>query len=261
MSQQEPRGAEYLTSDLLTQAGFRHAFFLRTGGVSEAPYASLNFAVSVGDQREHVEENLRRAARVLRVAPEHIYFLSQVHGVKVETVTREFTRAQFCEREGDAVISREPLSACGVRSADCVPILLGDRKTGVTAAVHAGWRGVALGAVTATLKELGRLGIQAHSLVAAIGPHISADAFEVSEEVAAELLRSSPDPNVVYRGRPRPYVDLRRIVRAQLQAFGLTRAAIDDVHGCTVTDASRYFSFRREGKVSGRHLSAIVPNG
>lgn len=251
--------AEFLRSELLTRAGFRHAFFTRRGGVSEGPFSTLNFSVGVGDVESCVEENLRRAASVLGVAPEHIYFLSQVHGRQSATVEPNATRASFCTREGDIVSSAVPESACAVRSADCVPILLGDRRTGVTAAVHAGWRGVAGGAVAAGIAELQRLGASVSDLVAAIGPHISQPAFEVSEDVAEQLDAASPEPDVVDRSGARPHVNLRRIVRAQLRFAGLGADCIDDVAGCTSSDSERFFSFRRDGKLSGRHLSSIVP--
>jgi copper oxidase (laccase) domain-containing protein len=78
--------------------------------------------------------------------------------------------------------------------------------------------------------------------------------------VAAELVLSSPDPDVIDRARgPKPHADLRRIVRAQLESLGVARDAIDDVPGCTVSEPDRFFSFRRDGARSGRHLSAIVP--
>ena len=250
-----------LSSPLLKSAGFRHAFFTRRGGASQGPYSSLSFSLAVGDEPAHVAENLRRAGVVLGVPAERIYYLSQVHGRGTQVVDAAEASASFVQREGDAVIARSGELACGVRSADCVPILLGDRKTGAVAAIHAGWRGAVAGvvpaAVAALRAEIGSSG----ELVAAIGPHISAASFEVSEEVAAQLEAASDAGGVVHRSGPRPHVDLRRIARAQLLAAGLAGAAIDDVFGCTVAEPELFFSFRRDGPKSGRHLSAIVPRG
>lgn len=97
--------------------------------------------------------------------------------------------------------------------------------------------------------------------VAAIGPHISLAAFEVSEDVALELAGASRDERAVVSrsfGR-KPHVDLRRLVRQKLVALGLDEAEVDDVGGCTLGEPERFFSFRRDGARSGRHLSAIVP--
>ena len=91
--------------------------------------------------------------------------------------------------------------------------------------------------------------------VLAFGPR----AFEVSPDVAEALLAASRDPSIVDHARAKPHVDLRRMLRAELRALGLAETAIDDVWGCTVSEPSRFFSFRRDGKLSGRHLSAIVP--
>lgn len=250
---------QYLTSELLSRAGFRHAFFTRQGGVSEGTFASLNFSVASGDDPTCVAENLRRAGRALGVDPEHIYFLSQVHGRAVELADGSETREAFVRREGDIVVGTLPSLACAVRSADCVPVLLADRVSGAVAAVHAGWRGVACRAVEAGALRLRAMAQGRVELVAAIGPHISLASFEVSEEVASVLCSASPEPDVVDWSRSRPHVDLRRIVHAQLSSLGLSRGSIDHVPGCTVLDETRFFSFRRDGKLSGRLLSAIIP--
>lgn len=252
-------GAGSQQSPLLRAAGFRHAFFTRQGGVSEGPYASLNFSVPVGDAPERVAENLRRAAAALGVEPGRLYFLSQIHGRDVVVLDGAEERETVLHRQGDAVASRTPGVACSVRIADCVPVLVADRSSGAVAAAHAGWRGVAAGVAAETVRTLRSMIGDEGDLIAAIGPHISVAAFEVSEDVAAQLLAASPDPDVVDRGYgPKPHVDLRRILRAQLRELGLPDDAIDDVRGCTVGDPEHYFSFRRDGKQSGRHLAAIV---
>lgn len=249
-----------LKSELLERSGFRHAFFTRRGGVSEGPYASLSFSLAVGDAAEHVAENLRRAGSVLGVPAERIYYLSQVHGRTSHVADESQLAESFVRREGDAVIALRGRLACGVRSADCVPVLVADRETGAVAAIHAGWRGVVARVVPETISALREKSGDFSHLLAAIGPHISAAAFEVSPEVATQLAGSSSAKNVVLDGsKGRPHVDLRRIVRAQLLEAGVPEPSIDDVFGCTVTDPERFFSFRRDGGKSGRHLSAIVP--
>ncbi|HEY0466645.1 MAG TPA: peptidoglycan editing factor PgeF [Polyangiaceae bacterium] len=250
--------AEFLESALLREAGFRHAFFTRKGGVSLGAYSSLSFSVAAGDSEANVEQNLERAAAQLGVASTRIHFLSQVHGRVAHTLDGSELQSELIQREGDALVSRAPALACAVRSADCVPVLLADRQSGAVAAVHAGWRGAVNGVVSAAIEAL-RAITETPNLIAAIGPHISQAAFEVSEDVAETLLRASRDPKIVDRSQPKPHVDLRRMLRAELHAQGLAQAAIDDVWGCTVLDPEHFFSFRRDGKASGRHLSAIVP--
>lgn len=247
-------------SQLLVRAGFRHAFFTRLGGASEGPFESLSFSTAVGDQPAAVEENLRRAGALLGVDAERILFLSQVHGREALFYAAATTRAQTITTEGDAIGGSEPHTAYGVRSADCVPVLIADDVSGAVMAVHAGWRGVACRAVEAGITRLREHVGGKGRLLAAIGPHISLAAFEVSSDVAAQLAASCPVPGAVHEeGFDKPHVDLRFIVTQQLLALGLTEASIDQVNGCTVLDRELYFSFRRDGKRSGRHLSAIVP--
>jgi YfiH family protein len=182
-----------------------------------------------------------------------------VHGRAALFYDAPALRAQTITLEGDAIGGRDAANAYGVRSADCVPVLLADAESGAVMAIHAGWRGVACRVV-----EAGVSCLRAHTqsrgrILAAIGPHISASAFEVSDDVAAELLASCPVPGALLGGFPKPHIDLRFIVTQQLLALGLTEADVDQVNGCTVLEPERYFSFRRDGKRSGRHLSAIVP--
>jgi YfiH family protein len=250
--------AEFLESALLRDAGFRHAFFTRRGGVSEGAYSSLSFSVAAGDSEANVRQNLERAAAVLGVASVRIHFLSQVHGRVAHTLTGREVQSELIRREGDALVSRAPGLACGVRSADCVPVLLADRRSGAVAAAHAGWRGAVNGVVSSAVEALRAIAPDP-DLIAAIGPHISLAAFEVSDDVAETLLNASRDPEIVDRTRSKPHVDLRRMLRAELHALGLSHANIDDVLGCTVLQPERFFSFRRDGQASGRHLSAIVP--
>jgi len=195
------------------------------------------------------------------VAGAHVHFLSQVHGAVTHVLDARaatLEQSDIIRLEGDALVSTVAELACGVRTADCVPVLLADRRTGAVAAAHAGWRGAVAGIVSSAVRALRRLSPDA-DLIAAIGPHISQAAFEVSVDVAEAILAASHDPTIVDRSRAKPHVDLRRMLRAELRAQGLLDSAIDDVWGCTVSDPTRFFSFRRDGKASGRHLSAIVP--
>jgi YfiH family protein len=252
-------GAEFEWSSQLRAAGFRHAFFTRRGGASAGAFASLNFSYSVGDSSANVDDNFARAAGVLGIPEERAYFLSQVHGRALVTLSGDEDRQATFHVEGDALTSRAPGVACGVRTADCVPILLANEATGAVAAVHAGWRGTEQNIAQVAVHALAE-GSDARALIAAVGPHISVSAFEVSDEVAERLFVACPMEDVVRRDLgPKPHVDLRRIIRHQLERAGVSGTRIDDVPGCTHDEPERYFSYRRDGKVSGRHWSAIVP--
>jgi polyphenol oxidase len=242
-----------LRSALLHEAGFPHGFSLRTGGVSEGAYRSLNLGRSVGDDPERVAENHLIFARAIAFAPGRLFEASQVHGRAVISIDRASDVAATRKVEADALVTRAKGAALGVRTADCVPILIADPKSGAVAAVHAGWRGVVQRVLDAALDALDA---DPKSLIAAIGPHIRADQFEVSDEVAAQIARESHGAPVVLPREPRPHVDLALAIRAQLEARGVE--AIDDVGGCTVGEPDRFFSHRRDQGITGRHLAVIA---
>jgi YfiH family protein len=255
-----PPAPPTLTSPLLDASGFRHAFFTRQGGVSGAPWDTLSFAPSVGDDPEAVRENFARAAAALGVEPARIYVLSQVHGTGSRRLNGIEDRGEVAREEGDVTLSDARGVACGVRSADCVPVLIGDRRSGAALAIHSGWKGTVQDVAAAGVAALRAMIGGAGDLVAAVGPHIEACCFEVGEDVAADLARCSPlgEAAIVWRQGPKARVDLRAVVRAQLRALGLADAVIDDVRGCTACDAARFHSYRRDRDRSGRMLSAIV---
>ena len=226
-----------------------HGFSCRTGGVSEGRYASLNLSDKWGDAPAHVEENLRRFAKRVGFEPNNLVTVKQVHGVAV-------VRANDvdADTEADAIWTHKGSGyVVGVRTADCVPVLLVDEQAGVCAAVHSGWRGTASNIVGQTVEVLLASGANARDLRAAIGPCIEVGAFEVGDEVAKEF-----SSQFVARDRgPRPHVDLRGCVRHQLGEAGLLHAHIVDVGGCTHTLEDVYFSYRRDGGGIGQQLSVI----
>jgi YfiH family protein len=203
--------------------------------------------------------NVRVAEQCLELEPARLFVATQIHGCDVTLVDGADERAAVLERRADVVASRAPGVACGVKIADCVPILLADARSGAVAAVHSGWQGTVANVAGAAVRALREAIGEDGQLMAAIGPHIESCCFEVGDDVAAALQACAKDDAVIHRGRgPRPYVDLRVIVRRQLLDAGLSSDAIDDVAGCTRCDASRFFSYRRDRDASGRQLAAIV---
>ncbi len=247
-----------LTAPSLTQAGFRHGFSLRTGGVSHALFTSLNLARNLGDEPECVEENHHRLAAALGYEAGRLFEVSQVHGAGIEEVDGALAPELFRAREADALFTRAAGVALGIRTADCVPILLADTRSGAVAAVHAGWKGVVAGVVPGSVAALLRAtGSEPRDLLCAVGPHIGVDAFEVGLEVAEALRRAVPGVSVVVPREPRPHVDLGQAVLAQLTQAGLAHDHVEFVGGCTFLDATRYYSYRRDGGATGRHLAVI----
>ena len=201
----EENGLVYLTSPLLS--GVRHAFSTRLGGVSSAPWDSLNLGPGRGDAPEHVAENYRRFFAYLG-ADEHRAVLSkQVHETGVRTVTAaDAGKGLFQPRdyEADALITAEKDMPLVVFSADCGILLLHDPVTGCAGAVHAGWRGCAAGIVEKTVHELERVfGAKPESLLAAVGPCIGPCCFETDDDVPDAMraaLGTAAEPYLERRG-------------------------------------------------------------
>jgi polyphenol oxidase len=245
---------------LLLAAGFKHGFFGRAGGLSKGAYTSLNCSYAVGDEASDVTQNLARVARYLDVQSESLVAVSQVHGNTVLDVDEAFSLREVDRREADALLGMHSNCALCIRTADCVPLLVGCRASGAAAAVHAGWRGVVAGVVPAAIDRLFEKGARPESLVAAIGPHIGLAAFEVSGEVAMQLDGVAPLARMVdWKSGNRPHVRLAGLVLAQLLSKGVKPNQVDVLEECTFSNERDFFSFRRDGRVSGRQISAICP--
>lgn len=232
----------FLTSRLLEREGVRHGFSTRAGGVSSGPWSSLNLGGSVGDDPAAVAENVRRLAA--RAGLAGFAAVHQVHGDRVV----EGRPGLPPSTEADAVLSVPGGPAPAVKTADCVPVLLLDRRSGRVAAVHAGWRGTRLRIVARAVEALGEPG----AVVAAIGPCIGRCCYEVSAELAAEF--AGVFGADVVEGRR---LDLVLANRRALREAGVGEAAIEVVGGCTSCDPARFFSHRRDEGRTGRHLSWI----
>lgn len=249
-----------LLSEKLAAAGFRHGFSTRAGGVSASPFDSLNLSASVGDDVDAVRENQRRFIESLGGDFERFVIVSQAHGANVVVVDRTVRPSDVARLEADALVAAPGSRAVlGIRVADCAPVILADTATGAVACVHVGWRGAVGRVLSNTVARLvGGFAVRPGNLLAAVGPHIRASSFEVGPEVAQQIAAEAHGRNVILPGYDKPHVDLTEVIFAQLDALGVSRDRVDDVGGDTFADATRFFSFRRDGKRSGRHLAAIV---
>lgn len=218
---------------------------LRNGGVSPAPYDSLNLGDHVGDLPENVAAN---RARVRSCLPAEPRWLQQVHGATV------VDGAGLLQPEAaDGVYSRQADVVCGVMTADCLPVLFCDAAGSVVAAAHAGWRGLAAGVLENTVAAMG---VPAANLMAWLGPAIGPQAFEVGDEVrAAFVAADSAAAGAFVSGHPGKWLaDIYALARLRLHAGG-----VGQIFGggfCTVTDRERFFSYRRDG-VTGRMATLI----
>jgi hypothetical protein len=213
------------------EPGYIVAFTTRVGGVSAAPYDSLNLTVGTGDDPERVEENRRIACESLGLAYDRLAFNRQIHS---PTVHRAEPRRRGTP--GDGLWTDEPEIPLLAMSADCLPIAVaatdGRRRLAV---LHAGWRGLSEGVVAAGVAALGE-GPKA----AVIGPAIGPCCYEVGEEVAALF-----DPDLTTKGK----LDLWTAAERALRRAGVDR--IDSTDVCTHDHPGLYFSHRRDGLARG----------
>jgi YfiH family protein len=241
--------------------GIRHAFFTREGGVSEGIYASLNGGVGSNDKPAAVAENRARMAAAVGVAPERLVTAYQVHSAEVVVAETPWTAAE--RPRVDAVVTRVPGLAIAVSTADCGPVLLADAEAGVIGAVHAGWRGALAGVTDAAVAAMERLGARRTRIVAAIGPLIRQDNYEVGRDLIAAFTGADPGNAAFFRSTDRAghaLFDLPGYIAARLARAGI--AQIEDLGLCTYAEERRFFSFRRathRGEPDyGRHVNAIA---
>ena len=218
----------------------------RHGGLSKAPYNSLNLGVHTDDDPAVIEHNLSLFCADLGVSSTDLARSYQVHGDKIWVTGRAGYQSGF-----DAIISIQPGVFAGVGIADCTPILLADPVTRVCAAIHAGWKGTVAQIVHKTAKRMiENRGSNPTDILAYIGPCISQMHFEVGDEVAAHF-----DEAFKMRKAEKWHVDLKAANAAQLRALGIQQIEIDPA--CTVENNADFFSHRTEKGMTGRMLALI----
>lgn len=220
----------------------------RTGGVSKAPFTSLNLGLSTDDP--DVAANRKLFFDAAGIDESRIASAHQVHGNKV------YVAEMPGRQEGyDAVITNKPGIIAGVTIADCTPVLIYDKVNHAVAAVHAGWRGTAGKIVTEALSAMQKnFGTSGENCYACIGTCISFAAFEVGEEVAKEF-----DAAFVRfdNEKQKYFVDLKAANLKQLMEFGIPSSQIEISEKCTMLNNGEYFSYRKEKGQTGRMLALI----
>lgn len=236
----------------------RHGFFGRRGGVSTGVFASLNMSESGGDKLNHVAQNRQQATEQLGFPVDNLATLKQVHSTAVIAITSPPDPAERIE--ADAMVSNLPGLVMGILTADCSPVLLADAEAGVIGAFHAGWKGALGGIAYGTVMGMVALGADPGRIVAAIGPTISFDNYEVGPEFAADVLRRHRDAaNRI--GTPtggREHFDLPGFVFDQLYGAGV--GLVEDLKLCTYAEPKRFFSHRyatHHGTTTGRQMALI----
>lgn len=257
----EREGVRVLVCRPLEEAGFANGFSTRLGGVSDFPANSLNLAGFDEDSAENIYENRRRFLSVLN-GDFTLATAWQVHGDGVKTV-RTNEDIDNSEAKFDGLVSDLPGVLLGVKTADCVPVLIGDTATRIFAAVHAGWRGTVQSIVTRAVEKMqSEFGSEPKNMLAAIGPAAGCRNYEIGEDVI-DAFSAAFDGSEKYfspTSEGHAYIDLHLANKDQLLASGVPLGNIYAAPYCTMERIDLFFSYRVEKKLygkTGRLMSVI----
>lgn len=240
--------SHYLLPNWPAPKAVKACMTLRGDGHSQGGYSSFNLCDDILDSPDAVAKNRRQLLTELGLKREPAW-IKQVHGVTVVSADKVLGVP-----EADAAYTSAIDLPCAVFTADCLPLLLCNRQATQVAAVHAGWRGLALGVIEATLTALNQPG---DDWLAWLGPAIGPDRFEVGPEVRELFLQTDPRAEQAFKPSPsgRWLANLYLLARQRLLHSGVN--AIYGGEYCTYSDATRFYSYRRDGAVTGRMTSLI----
>ncbi|MBM86194.1 MAG: polyphenol oxidase [Rhodospirillaceae bacterium] len=248
--------------DALGNAGIRHAFFTRRGGVSTGIYRSLNCGFGSGDDPSSIHANRARAMAAVDMPIEALSTGHQHHS----TETAVIDRVPTAPPRVDALVSTRPGIALGILTADCAPLLFADSRDQVIGAAHAGWRGALGGIAESTVDAMIEQGARPDNIVAVIGPAIGPESYEVGPEFPKPFLVQEPSNAAFFQTGERDghfMFDLQGYVAARLARLELREVLRLDCDTCA--DETNFFSYRRschrKEQDYGRMLSVIALEG
>jgi polyphenol oxidase len=255
----------HAASSLSSMPGLTHGFTTRDGGVSQGSYSILNMGSHVGDDIDSVMENRRIVAEATGFNADSMATAEQVHGAEAAVVSEPGGPVMGA----DALLTQVPGILLTLMFADCVPIFLFDPVCRVVGLVHSGWKGTEADIVGATISEMNKaFGCLPAHCIAAIGPCIGFDRYEVSRDVASRFRNVSVCRDVGSSPVVLPYNDykgtyllnLRRVVFQQLIAAGVGIGAIAVSDECTFDNHREFYSHRRDGVagLSTGRMAAVI---
>ena len=236
----------------------------RHGGYSNGQYSSFNCNHYCGDCPENVERNRKLLAEIMPSRPKLLVVPHQIHSTEIRIIDDVFLHADEAVRrdllEGvDAVMTNLPGVCVCVSTADCIPVLCYDVRNKAVAAIHAGWRGTVARIVEKALEQMNSAyGTQMQDVVAAIGPGISLQSFEVGDEVYRAFRDAGFDMYIIARRYSKWHINLWEANRLQLVSAGVNPDNIEVSGICTYMQNDDFFSARRLGINSGRIISGIM---
>lgn len=257
----QPDSIRYYTFDMLDEAGLTHAVFTRRGGLSPEPWSSLNVGGLLGDDPDRVLGNRVLSFRTLGRDPASVYDAWQVHGTEV-ICTDSPRPAQALHRKADSILTDRPQVTLFMRFADCVPLLLYDPVRRAGGLVHAGWQGTVKGAVTAALEAMrSAYGCKSEDILAAIGPSICAQHYQVGEQVVRQVRDAFGEraEALLPQQNGSSHFDLWQANRLLLETNGVRQVAAAGI--CTACAPEDWYSHRGERGRTGRFGVLLAVKG
>ncbi len=253
----EQHGLRYYSFDIFS-SGIKQAIFTRRGGVSPAPWHSLNLGGSVGDEPAHVAENRVRVFQAMGCVPASLHDVWLVHGTSIvyADAPRPLDQPPV---KADIIFTDNPEVTLFMRFGDCVPILFHDPQKKVIGIAHAGWMGTVRGVVQAAVDGMkSYYGCKPEDIVAGIGPSIGVDHYEVGEEVISQITKQHADAasQILQTRDGGTYLDLWTANAIQLQKAGVEQIQISNV--CTACHLDDWFSHRAEKGKTGRFAALMA---
>jgi YfiH family protein len=254
----QPDAIRYFTFESLDELKIRNAIFTRKGGVSPNPWASLNVGGLVGDDPTRVMKNKELALQAMGLSLENTFDVWQIHGDQV-VCTETPRRKNEDIRKGDAILTDKSGIVLFMRFADCVPILLYDPFRRVAGMIHMGWKGIINGIIPATINVMrNKYRTNPSDIVAAIGPSICVNHYEVGDEIVDQIKGIFPRyiQEVISSNFEKPHLDLMKSAFFLLEKSGVTK--IENSNLCTACDLENWYSHRAEGGITGRFAALIT---
>ena len=247
---------------LSKQKEIRHGFFNKNGGKSCGIYKSLNCGPGSNDNKKKIKQNLKIVKNKIGKKSKNIFLIHQTHSNKYIFISKnlKFFRKKI---EADAIITDQRNLPIAVLTADCVPILLFDRKRKMIAAIHAGWKGAFKGIIKRVINFMIRKGCKKDNLIGAIGPCIKQDSYNVRKDFKDRFIKKDKKNKVFFKYKKNIiYFNLTSFVKSQLKSVKITK--IDTINKDTFNIKNNFFSARQSLRLKhddyGRNISIIMIN-
>ncbi len=252
-----------ITSKKLSKfSDISHAFFNKYGGVSKGIYKSLNCGIGSKDKKNYVKKNLEIVKRKICRKSKEIFLVNQVHSNKFIFLSKN-SKIKNRSIKADAIITEKTNFPIAVLTADCVPLLIFDKKRKIIAAIHAGWKGALKGIVNKVIKFMLKKGCSRKDISVAIGPSITQKNYKIKIDFKNKFIKKHKKNKIFFKNQNGLiYFDLPNFIKSQLKFNKINK--IDMVNIDTYDKKNNFFSARRSLKLKhddyGRNISIIMIN-